>query len=169
MVEQTQWIGGAMQPVPQRVRSAVTPIVESFNCRLVGTELLHEGRRAILWIYIDKDGGATIDDCAKMTPEISAALDVADPVEESYELRVSTPGVDRPLMTGQDFEEFSGQTALIQLATPLGGRRKFTGQLAGMSDDRVRIECTDGEHELPLEYIHRARLKFEMQNSKKRR
>ena len=104
-----------------------------------------------------------------MTPEISAALDVADPVDESYELRVSTPGVDRPLMTGQDFEEFSGQNALIQLATPLGGRRKFTGQLAGMSDDRVRIECTDGEHELPLEYIHRARLKFEMQNSKKRR
>jgi len=169
MTEQAQWIGGAMQPIPQRVREAIAPIVVSFDCRLVGTDLLQEGRRSILWVYIDRDGGATIDDCAKMTPEISAALDVADPVDESYELRVSTPGVDRPLMTDIDFREYNGRTALIQLATPLGGRRKFTGQLAGMTEDRVRIECADGEHEIPLDYIHRARLKFEMQTSKKRR
>ena len=168
MLDEVQWIGGAMQTVPRRVREAIVPIVDAFGCQLVGVELAHEGKRTILWVFIDREDGASIDDCAKLTPELSAVLDVVDPVIDSYELRVSKPGLDRPLMSARDFTEYAGRDALIMLSTPLGGRRKFTGTVAGMEDGGVCIDCSDGRHLLPLDYIQRARLKYDVQIGKKR-
>ena len=167
MVDEVQWIGGAMQTAPRRVRESIEPIIIAFGCELVGVELAHEGRRTILWVYIDRDGGATIDDCAQLTPELSAVLDVVDPVIESYELRVSTPGLDRPLMKATDFCEYAGREALVMLSTPIGGRRKFTGVVGGYDSDGVSIECADGVHRLPLDYIQRARLKYEVKIGRK--
>jgi ribosome maturation factor RimP len=169
MTEEIRWIGGAMQSVPRRVREAILPIISDFELRLVGVELAHEGRRTILWVYIDGEAGATIEDCARLTPELSAVLDVVDPVVETYELRVSTPGLDRPLMTADDFVEFAGQEAQIVLATPVGGRRKFTGIVGGYENEEVSVECSDGSHQIPIDYIQRARLRYEIEIGKKRR
>ncbi len=169
MSEERRWIGGAMQPVQVAVRESVEPIIGDFGCTLVGVDFSSEGRRKILWVYIDRDdGGATIDDCAKLSPELSAMLDVTDPIAESYELRVSSPGLDRPLMVADDFERFAGSDALVTLSTPLQGRRKFTGTVDGMAGDDVKMTCSDGEHLVPLAYIQRARLKYDLKIGKER-
>lgn len=177
-------IGSARRPVPAAVRAVALPIVEDLGLRLVGVELATEGSRSILWVYIDRESpdgaadgaevGVTIDDCARVSPELSAALDVEDPIPHAYELRVSSPGLDRPLMSATDFEQRVGQTAAIQLADPLDGRRNFTGELLGLEgapgdpDEAVRIRCSDGEHDVPLASIHKARIKYELPMGQKR-
>lgn len=168
-MDRADYIGSALEPVPTRVREAVRPILDGFGLELLGVELSREGARQILWVFIDHPDGVTIDHCAKASPEISAALDVDDPVPGAYELRVSSPGLDRPLMRGVDFETFAGREAQIQLSTPIGGRRKFTGELLGLDETgRVRIRCADDEHHLPLAAIHRARLRYELAFGKRR-
>ena len=157
-----------MQPVPVRVRDAIGPIIEDHDLSLLGIELGREGHRTILWIFVDSEAGATIQDCARVTPEISATLDVSDPVHESYELRVSSPGLDRPLMTAQHFDEFVGEEIQLVLMSPLGGRRKFTGVNGGLTGENVVIECSDGQHDVPLAFIQKARLKYKMNFGKKR-
>lgn len=167
-MDHSDHIGSAQQPVPTRVRAAVVPILDGFGLDLVGVEVSNEGGRTILWVYIDHPEGVTIDHCAKASPEISAALDVDDPLPEAYELRVSSPGLDRPLMRGRDFEAHTGREAQIQLSTPIGGRRKFTGEILGVDDGAVRVRCADDEHRLPLSAIHRARLRYEVTVGKRR-
>lgn len=155
-------IGGARRPVLERARAAVAPIVEDHGLELVGVDLGRAGHRPVLWVYIDGPQGVTIDDCARVHPEISAALDVEDPITEPYELRVSSPGLDRPLMKAADFERFAGREAVVQTSEPLAGRRKFTGEIVGLRDDGVAMRCADGEHVVPLERIQRASLKYEI-------
>ena len=155
-------IGSAAQPLPMRIREAIAPVIAGFGLELLGVELTREGHRAVLWVYIDHPDGVTIDHCAKASPEISAVLDVEDPIPEAYELRVSSPGLDRPLMSAADFTRFAGREALVQLSTPLAGRRKFTGRLDGVEDGQVRLACADGEHRVPLAAINRARLRYEV-------
>lgn len=159
-------IGGALQAVPTRVRAVVEPIVRGHGLDLLGVEVAHEGHRTILWVYIDHADGVTIDDCARVSPEISAALDVDDPVVEAYELRVSSPGLDRPLMSAADFRRFAGREVQLQLSTPLGGRRRFTGEILDADDTAVGIRCADGEHRVPLLSIQRARLRYEVKVGK---
>lgn len=157
-----QLIGGARQPVPAAVRRAATPIIEGLGLELVGVELTQEGHRRILWVFIDGPDGVGIDDCARVSPELSAALDVEDPIPGAYELRVSSPGLDRPLIRVTDFQRFTGKEAQIQLSAPLGGRRKFTGELLGVEGADIQVRCSDGEHQVPLALIQRARLRFDM-------
>ena len=157
-----------MQPVPSRVREAITPVLEDHDLILVGVEQSREGHRTILWIFVDTEQGATIQDCAKATPEISAILDVEDPVPDSYELRVSTPGLDRPLMRASDFDQYVGEEVQMTLLSPLRGRRKYTGINRGVTDGSVCIDCTDGSHDVPLNFVQKARLKYTVTFGKKR-
>ena len=162
------WIGGADQPVPAATRAVALPVVEGLGLELVGVELAQEGHRQILWVYIDGPDGVSIDDCARVSPELSAALDVVDPLPAAYELRVSSPGLDRPLMRGRDFERFAGKECKLQLSAPLAGRRRFTGVIVGIREGAVVLTCSDGEHAVPLPAIHRARLRFELTIGKKK-
>jgi ribosome maturation factor RimP len=154
-----RWIGGALEPVPSRVRAVAEPIIEGFGLSLLGTELGQEGHRQILWVYLDHPDGVSIVHCAQVSPELSAALDVDDPVPGTYELRVSSPGVERPLMSDVCFRAQIGQEAIVQLSTPLQGRRKFTGVILD-ADEVVRLRCADGEHDVPIAAIQRARLRI---------
>jgi len=137
-------------------------MVESAGFELLGVELLNEGRRPILWVYIDHSEGVNIRDCARLSPEISAALDTDDPLTGTYELRVSSPGLDRPLMSATHFQRALGQKVKVQLLTALRGRRKFTGTILGVEAARLKIRCSDGEQLIPLEAIRHARLQVEV-------
>jgi ribosome maturation factor RimP len=93
-----------------------------------------------------------------VTHTVSALLDVADPIEHSYLLEVSSPGIDRPLVRREDYERFQGHEAKLELAAPIEGRRRFRGKLLGVEADRVRLNLGAEVVEVPLACIQRAKL-----------
>jgi ribosome maturation factor RimP len=99
-----------------------------------------------------------VDDCTEVTHTVSALLDVADPIEHTYLLEVSSPGIDRPLVRREDYERFQGHEAKLELTAPIEGRRRFRGKLLGIEADRVRLNLGAEVVELPLARIQRAKL-----------
>ena len=160
------YIGALRQPNIARAMEAITPVVEASGLQLIGLERSQEGRRTILWVYLDHKDGITLDQCGEVSPEISAVLDVEDPIPETYDLRVSSPGVERPLMSDADFQAHQQHPVKLRLLSPLRGRRKFQGKVievvSGAVDGEadVKIACDDGEHQVPLALILRARLHY---------
>ncbi len=141
-----------------RLYRLLTPAVTALGYELVGVEHLRQGRHSVLRLYIDSDSGVTVEDCARVSHQVSGVLDVEDPVRGEYSLEVSSPGLDRPLFSLAQFERFRGRQVRLVLATPRAGRRKFSGRLEGVRDGRVVVEV-DGEQLLfSLAEIDRARL-----------
>ena len=140
----------------------IAPVVTAMGYQFVGAEYGRQDGRALLRIYIDKDAGITLDDCSQVSGQVSAVLDVNDPISEAYVLEVSSPGVDRPLFEPADFQRFTGYCARIRLQMPVQGRRNFKGLLLGMAGDDVLIE-QDGEHcRLPYAAIDKAHIVAEV-------
>jgi ribosome maturation factor RimP len=118
----------------------------------------HFGRRGLLRLFIDREGGVTLDDCQRVSEQIGAFLDVEDPLPGSYVLEVSSPGFDRRLRTLAHFERFKGENAKVELRDALDGRRRFTGKLVGVEGSEVLLDV-DGELvRLPFGDIAVARL-----------
>jgi ribosome maturation factor RimP len=142
-----------------RLHGLIEPIVEGMGYELVGVEY-HSGGpgTGILRVYIDHGTGVTIDDCERVSYQLSGMLDVEDPIMARYRLEVSSPGLDRPLFQRNDYERFSNRRVKVRLSTPLDGRRNFCGLLRGMRHDSVVVEDGDTEYLLPLEQIERANL-----------
>lgn len=135
------------------------PVIESMGYELVGVEFNRGGGHGTLRVYIDRDSGVSVDDCAAISHQVSGILDVEEPIKQAYDLEISSPGIDRPLFKPADFERFAGQLAKIRLAAGLEGRRNFKGRLAGIADPGlIKIEV-DGEiFDLPFADIARANL-----------
>ncbi len=125
---------------------------------LVGIEYFPTGHHYILRVYIDQEAGITLDDCETVSHQVSALLDVEDPIRGQYTLEVSSPGLDRPLFTPEHFSRFSGRRVKLRLASPLNGRRNFKGRLQGLDDGNVLLEVDGAQLSLPLEDIEKARL-----------
>ena len=135
------------------------PVVESMGYELVGVEFSGGTSHGTLRVYIDREDGVNIDDCANISHQISAILDVEEPIQQAYDLEVSSPGLDRPLFKLADFERFSGQQVKIKMSTGLDGRRNFKGVLQGVTDSRLIEVDVDGEiFQLPLTDIGKAHL-----------
>ena len=110
-------------------------------------------------MYIDSESGVTVDDCARVSYQVSGVLDVEDPIPGNYQLEISSPGLDRPLFRARDYERFAGQLVFVRLRQPLNGRRRFKGRLEGLHDQDVVLELEDGAHvQLPLVAIEQAHL-----------
>jgi ribosome maturation factor RimP len=147
-----------MVRVSERLQAIIEPAVTALGYELVGVEYLSQGRHSVLRIYIDKEDGVTVDDCARVSHQVSGALDVEDPVKGQYTLEVSSPGLDRPLFTIEHYRRFAGESAEIRLAAPRDGRRKFKGTLRGVEGDTVIIEVEGEAVPLPLDEIEKAHL-----------
>lgn len=106
----------------------------------------------------DHDRPMTVDDCAAISHAVSAVLDVADPIPQAYRLEVTSPGVERPLVTAEHFRRFVGHRARIETEEPIAGRRRFTGRLVSCDGEAVTIEAEDGPVAVPLAAVRRARL-----------
>ena len=137
---------------------------------LVDLEYKHEGRDWFLRIFIDKEGGVTLDDCADVSREVGAVLEVEELIRTAYRLEVSSPGIDRPLKKVKDFERFSGSLVKVKTYESLDpdqrghARKTFVGTLLGIENGMVRIEQTDkkgGVVEFPLEGIAKANIEYE--------
>ena len=118
----------------------------------------HFGRRGLLRLFIDREGGVTIEDCQRVSEQIGAFLDVEDPLPGSYVLEVSSPGFDRRLRTLAHFARFAGERVKVELRDAREGRRNLTGKLAGTDAERVLIDVDGEVWRVPLNDIAMARL-----------
>ena len=144
--------------VSDQVEQLIEAPIESLGYELVGVEYIKNGRDTVLRIYIDTDQGISIEDCERVSHQVSGILEVEDPISIAYSLEVSSPGFDRPLFKEKDFVRFAGAEAKISMKLPVQGRRNFKGMLQGFSDDNILIEV-DGEiYDLPLTKMAKARL-----------
>ena len=130
------------------------PAIEGLGYEVVELEF-HSG---IVRVFIDRPEGVTLDDCERVSRQVSGLLDVEDPIPGAYTLEVSSPGLDRPLRKTADFGRFAGQRARIELSLPLNGRRRFSGTLRGVERDAVLIELDGTLFRLPLAQIGKAHL-----------
>jgi len=145
----------------QEVREVVEPILESQGFELVDLEYQRESRGWVLRIYLDREGGVSLDDCAGISHEVGAVLEVKDLIPSAYILEVSSPGLTRPLKKPEDFNKFRNQMVKIKLYEPLDGRKNFKGTLLGLEEDRVRVEVEQQVYELPLQRIAKANLEID--------
>jgi ribosome maturation factor RimP len=135
------------------------PVVESMGYELVGVEFNAGGGHGTLRVYIDREQGVSIDDCAAISHQLSGILDVEEPIKQAYDLEISSPGIDRPLFKLADFERFIGSTAKIKLAVGVQGRKNFKGRLQAVADAKLITIEVDGEQfDLPYADIARANL-----------
>ena len=143
------------------VRQVIEPLLQSQNFELVDLEYQREPQGWVLRIYLDREGGVTLDDCAEVSGEIGAVLEVKDVIPNPYVLEVSSPGLTRPLKKPEDFNKFSNRLVKIKLYEPLEGRKNFKGTLLGLEGEKVRLEIEGRVYELPLQGIAKANLEIE--------
>lgn len=145
-----------MAKIPEHLQRLIEPVVVGLGYELVGIEF--DVRSRILRVYIDQEGGIRLDDCSRVSHQVSGMLDVEDPIPGSYQLEISSPGLDRPLFTLEHFERFRGRLARIHTVHPVAARRKFKGRISGVGGGIVQLEDEQGRHEIPFDLIDRARL-----------
>ncbi len=134
----------------------VAPVVTGLGYEFWGCELIGSIRATKVLIYIDKAEGVDVEDCATVSRQVSAVLDVEDPISGEYVLEVSSPGMDRPLFYIGQFQRYIGEHIKLRLKVPQGGRKKFAGQLIAASDDRVVVVVDGKEITLECDNISRA-------------
>lgn len=138
------------------MQQLLEPVVTAMGCELWGIEYITGGHRHILRIFIDREEGVQLEDCERVSRQVGSVLDVEDPISSEYTLEVSSPGMDRPLYTLDQFRRYSGETVRLRLRSPYEGRRKFTGLLVGTEGDDVVIRCEAEEYLFPVESIDKA-------------
>ncbi|GFN36449.1 ribosome maturation factor RimP [Tepidimicrobium xylanilyticum] len=144
------------------VREHCEPIIEELGYDLVDLEYVKENGRNFLRFYIGKPEGISIDDCQKVSEVISDKLDEIDPIESSYYLEVSSPGLDRPLKTDKDLKRNIGRNVEISLYKNIDGRKKFYGILLGYTETHITIEEENGiERNIEREAISNIKLTVE--------
>lgn len=136
-----------MATLEQNLKEMLTPAIEDLGCELWGIECQRAGRFMTVRLFIDKEGGVGIEDCADVSRQVSAILDVEDPIADKYNLEVSSPGLDRPLFTLAQFERFVGQDVSIHLRIPVADRRKWQGKLEKVDNDMITL-VVDGQEQV---------------------
>ena len=139
-----------------RLRALVEPAVTHLGFEVVDIEFI-SGQKT-LRIYIDGPRGILVDDCARVSRQVSALFDVEDPIPGQYTLEISSPGLDRPLARRGDFERFAGSLVKVKTAAPVDGRRNFQGRLVGLIGDNVVLEADETRYDLAFDNIEKARL-----------
>ncbi|NLC60864.1 MAG: ribosome maturation factor RimP [Gammaproteobacteria bacterium] len=150
------------------ITDLLAPTVEAMGLELLGVEYLPMPGGSLLRLYIDRPGtahgsevegeGVSVDDCEAVSREVSAQLDVEDPISGNYTLEVSSPGLDRPLFTPAHFERFVGESAKIGLKLPQDGRRRLQGRIAGVEGEVIRLDVDGQEFEVAFGNVDKARL-----------
>ena len=136
-----------MATLEQNLQEILQGAVEDLGCELWGIECQRTGRFMTVRLFIDKEGGVTVDDCADVSRQVSAILDVEDPIADKYNLEVSSPGLDRPLFTLPQFERYIGQDIAVHLRIPVMELRKWQGKLERIENDMV-ILIVDGQEQV---------------------
>jgi ribosome maturation factor RimP len=152
--------GGDEKPtVVDKVRDLAAPLCEAEDVELVHVEFQRERGGRLLRIYLDRPGGIQLDDCVRISRQLSDLLDVY--IEQDtgpYNLEVSSPGLDRPLSKKSDLDRFKGASAKVRTCEPIQGQKNFTGILEGLAQDRIQLRIGDRTVAIPLDLVKKARL-----------
>jgi ribosome maturation factor RimP len=144
-----------------RVCAMVDPILLNEGMELVDIEYRRESKGWILRLYLDKEGGVTLDDCTRVSQEVERSLDVEDFIQTPYTLEVSSPGLTRPLKTEKDFMKYCHRLIKVKTVDPIENRRQFKGRLLGVSENRIEIEVDGGVFQIPLSNVAKANLEID--------
>ncbi len=136
----------------------IEPAVEAVGFEFVGLEYVAEGRHSVLRVYIDHDDGITVDNCADVSRQVSAVLDVEDPISGQYNLEVSSPGMDRPLFKLEHFERYQGEEIKLRSHAPGDGRRNFRGVLQAVEGDQISLNVDGQEFTVAFDNVEKARI-----------
>ncbi len=143
--------------VLQKIEEIVSPVLSRMGYELIDVEWVFEGAQ-ILRIYIDKQGGITIDDCESVSRVIEDNLDVEDLIHSKYSLEISSPGLDRPLKKQKEFEKFQGRQVKVKTTEPIEGRSNYKGDLIKVEKDQIGILIDGMVYKVPFNKILKARL-----------
>ncbi|GGY87086.1 ribosome maturation factor RimP [Cellvibrio zantedeschiae] len=138
------------------LHSMIEPIVVSLGCELWGLEYLTQGRYTTLRLFIDAPAGVSLEDCEKVSRQVSSVMDVEDPIDGEYTLEVSSPGLDRPLYIPAHYARYVGETVNVRLRMARDGRRRFKGEIVKVDGDDVVITVEGKEILLPVDAIDKA-------------
>jgi len=140
-----------------KIENLLRPTIETMGFQFWGCEYLPAGKHSTLRVYIDKDEvGVTVDDCGKVSRQVSAIMDVEDPISNAYMLEVSSPGMDRPLFHPEQYKAYEGQEVQVRTSSPVMGRKRFKGVMSQVSESDIAVEV-DGElYEIPFSLIDKA-------------
>lgn len=141
--------------------SVVKPVVEAMGYVYWGIVFNAHGRRALLRVFIDRQEGISLDDCSKVSRQLSSMLDVEDPIKQSYTLEVSSPGLERSLFEIEHYRHYIGRKIKLYCYTPVKGRKKIVGCLESVVDDVVTIRADDDRFSIKLDGIRKANLLLE--------
>ena len=142
----------------ERLIALIEPVLGRLGYELVELELSSGRAHALLRLFIDAPKGVGLDDCARVSREVSAVLDVEDPIPHAYTLEVSSPGFDRVLRTAAHFGRFVGARVLVELKEPRAGRRRYTGTLLTVDDAGIALEVDREQVAVAFAEIGKARL-----------
>ena len=145
-----------MATLEQKLQDLLQGSVEDLGCELWGIECQRVGRYLTVRLFIDKEGGVTVEDCADVSRQVSAGLDVEDPIADKYNLEVSSPGLDRPLFTLAQYTRYVGQEIVVHLRIPVADRRKWQGELAKIENDMITLIVDKQEQVLAFGNIQKA-------------
>lgn len=140
------------------IQELIEPLVNELGYTLWGCEFLSQGKYSLLRIYIDKQDGVNITDCERVSKQVSALLDVEDPIQGHYSLEVSSPGIPRPLFDKEHYQLYIGCGVQLKLHNPINGNRKVKGIIQSINDDGFILEINDEQHNVQFSQIVKANL-----------
>jgi ribosome maturation factor RimP len=156
------------QSIAKHVESLVEPILEAMGYELVDVEYVSSFGRWVLRLFVDKEGGVTIGDCARISEELGDLIDVKEFIRHEYNLEVSSPGLDRPLRKEKDLVRALGRRIKVRLAVPLEGRRNFAGVLLRYGNGILHLDVEGREVALSWQHVAKANLIYEFKEFKSR-
>jgi ribosome maturation factor RimP len=144
------------------LREVIEPLLQAERMTLVDIQWSRRGRRWVLGLFLEKEGGITLDDCARMSYQVGACVEVENLIDHAYTLEVSSPGLDRPLRTVAEYERFRGQLVRITTTMPIDGRSTLVGRLQEVDGTTIVVDVKRaGRLTIPLAQIKQARLEVE--------
>lgn len=147
--------------IMDRVHAMVNPIFSNEGMELVEVEYRREARGWVLRLYVDKEGGVTLDDCTRVNQEVGRILDVEDFISIPYTLEVSSPGLTRTLKSEKDFIKYRNRLIKVKTLDPIENRRQFKGKLLGINENRIEIAMNQEVLQIPLSNVAKANLEID--------
>jgi ribosome maturation factor RimP len=151
---------GKMEELEDEIKRMLLPLIQKQGYELVDLKLKGSGPPSVLRIYVDKAGGITLDECARLSEKLSDYLDLEDLINHRYTLEVSSPGLDRPLVTNGDFRRKIGEQVKVFLKSPLDEKTEFEGKIVDFKDGKVFLNKGKEMKVIPLENIQKAKILF---------